>query len=41
MEEIGRRRDWKSEKEMERRWSLDLKQSPQEMLRESPLLLKE
>jgi hypothetical protein len=41
MEENGRRRDWESGKDMERSWSLDPKQVPLEMLRGSPMLLKE
>jgi hypothetical protein len=40
MEENGRR-DWKSGKVLERRWSRGPKQDPLEMLRGSPMLLKE
>jgi hypothetical protein len=40
-EENSRRRDWKSGKDLERRWSLGPKQDPLEMLRGSPMLLKE
>jgi hypothetical protein len=39
MEENGRRRDWKSGKDLEASWSP--KQDPLEMLRGSPMLLKE
>jgi hypothetical protein len=41
MEETGRRGDWKSEKDLERSWSLGPKQDPLEMLRGSPALLNE
>jgi hypothetical protein len=41
MEENGRRRDWKSEKDLERSWRLAPKQDPLEMLRGSPVFLKE
>jgi hypothetical protein len=39
MEENGRRREWKSGKGLERRWSLGSEQNPVEMLCES--ILKE
>jgi hypothetical protein len=41
MEENGRRRDWKSGKDLERSWRLGPKQDPLETLRESFALLKE
>jgi hypothetical protein len=41
VEEKGRRRDWKSGKDLEGSWSLGPKQDPLEMLRGSPILLKE
>jgi hypothetical protein len=41
MEGSGRRRDWKSGKDLERSWSLGPKQDPLKMLRGSPMLLKE
>jgi hypothetical protein len=40
MEENGRRY-WRSGRDLERSWSLGPKQDPIEMLRGSPLLLKE
>jgi hypothetical protein len=41
MEENGRRRDWKSGKDLERRWSHGSEQDLAELLRGSPMLLKE
>jgi hypothetical protein len=41
VEENGKRRDWKSWKDLEINWSLDPKQDLLEMLRGSPTLLKE
>jgi hypothetical protein len=41
MEENGRRRDWKSRKDLERSWSLGPKQDPLKTLRGSPMLLRE
>jgi hypothetical protein len=41
MEENGRRKDWKSGKDLERIWSLGPEQDPVEMLHRSPMLLKE
>jgi hypothetical protein len=41
MEENGRRRYWKSGKDLERSWSLGPEQDPVEKLRGIPMLLKE
>jgi hypothetical protein len=41
MEENGRSRDWKSEKDLKRSWSLAPKQDFLAMLRGIPMLLKE
>jgi hypothetical protein len=41
MEESGRRKDWENGENQERSWSLGPKQVPLEMLRGSPVLLKE
>jgi hypothetical protein len=40
MEENSRRRDWKSEKDLERSWSLGPEQDQVVMLCGSPILLK-
>jgi hypothetical protein len=41
MEENGRRKDWKSGKDLERSFGLGPEQDPVEILRGSPMLLKE
>jgi hypothetical protein len=41
MEENGRRKNWKSWKDLERSWRLGPKQDPLKMIHGSPIFLKE